>query len=184
MNQISFLSSLTMPENGKVYKLHSLHDFMYIVYLLLPSISTCTMSLTIDIVVKKTRMEKRKVHSGSAIFHSGCNERSFVYIMYVIKLQYCGLVTYGKWSRQINPLYRNVRRDVTAWTGWQRSHHCHPLLTRQKRCFYKGQSLTWAHIFVVHSNIRNLLGYFKRGNISLPDDISLMKIYWQIKEKL
>ena len=83
------------------------------------------------------------------------------------------------------PIYnRNVRLDVTAWTGWQRSHHCHPLLTRQKRCFYKGQSLTWAHIFVVHSNIRNLLGYFKRGNISLPNDISQMKIYWQIKEKL
>ena len=79
---------------------------------------------------------------------------------------------------------RNVRRDVTAWIGWQRSHHCHPLLTRQKRCFYKGQSLTWAHIFVVHSNIRNLPGHFKRGNISLPDDISQMKIYWQIKEKL
>ena len=80
--------------------------------------------------------------------------------------------------------YRNVRRDVTAWTGWQRSHNCHSLLTRQKRCFYKGRSLTWAHIFVVHSNIRNLPGYFKRGNISLPDNISQMKIYLQIKEKL
>ena len=45
---------------------------------------------------------------------------------------------------------RNVRRDVTAWTGWQRSHHCHSALTRQKRCFYKGQSLTWAHIFGVN----------------------------------
>ena len=94
------------------------------------------------------------------------------------------IVYYDK-ACTLNPFnfYRNVRRDVTAWTGWQRSHHCHPLLTRQKRCFYKGQSLTWAHIFVVHLNIRNLLGYFKRGNISLPDDISQIKIYWQVKEK-
>ena len=45
---------------------------------------------------------------------------------------------------------RNVRRDVTALTGWQRSHHWHPVMTRQKRCFYKGQSLTWARIFVVN----------------------------------
>ena len=79
---------------------------------------------------------------------------------------------------------RNVRRDVTAWTGWQRSHRCHPVVTRQKRGFYKGQYLTWAHIFVVNSNIKDLLGYIKRGHISLPDDISQLKIYWQIKEKL
>ena len=79
---------------------------------------------------------------------------------------------------------RNVRHDVTAWICWQRSHHCYPLLTRQKRCFYKGQSLTWAHIFVVRSNIKNLPGYFKRWNISLPDDISQTKIHWRIKEKL
>ena len=31
---------------------------------------------------------------------------------------------------------RNFQRDVTAWIGWQRSHHYHPRLTRQKRCFY------------------------------------------------
>ena len=37
---------------------------------------------------------------------------------------------------------RNVRRDVTAWIGWQRSHRYRPVVTRQKRCFYKGQSLT------------------------------------------
>ena len=43
---------------------------------------------------------------------------------------------------------RDVRRDVTAKIGWQRSHHRHPVLTGQKRCFYKGQSLTWACIFV------------------------------------
>ena len=54
---------------------------------------------------------------------------------------------------------------------------------RQKRCFYKGQSLTWARIFVVNYNIRNLLGYIQRGHISLPDHITRMKIYWQIKEK-
>ena len=30
--------------------------------------------------------------------------------------------------------YRNFQRDVTAWIGWQRSHHGHPLLTRHKRC--------------------------------------------------
>ena len=29
--------------------------------------------------------------------------------------------------------YRNVRRDVTALIGWQRSHHCHPVMTRQNR---------------------------------------------------
>ena len=54
---------------------------------------------------------------------------------------------------------RNIRRDVTPWIGWQRSHQCHPVLTRQKRCFYKGQSITWARIFVVlNYNIKNLLG--------------------------
>ena len=30
--------------------------------------------------------------------------------------------------------YRNVRRDVTALIGWQRSHHWHPVMTRQKSC--------------------------------------------------
>ena len=45
--------------------------------------------------------------------------------------------------------YRNFQRDVTAWIGWQISHHGHPLLTRQKRCFYKGQLLTRARIFVL-----------------------------------
>ena len=38
----------------------------------------------------------------------------------------------------LNFAHRNVRRDVTSWIGWQRSHHCHPLLTRQKLCFNKG----------------------------------------------
>ena len=33
------------------------------------------------------------------------------------------------------PAYRNVYRDVTARIGWQRSQHCHPVLTRQKRFF-------------------------------------------------
>ena len=37
---------------------------------------------------------------------------------------------------------KNFQRYVTALIGWQRSHHCHPALTRQKRCFYKGQLLT------------------------------------------
>ena len=37
---------------------------------------------------------------------------------------------------------RNFQRDVTAWTGWQRSHHYHPRLTRQKRCFDKCQVVT------------------------------------------
>ena len=40
--------------------------------------------------------------------------------------------------------------DVTAWIGWQRSHHYHPRLTRQKRCFYRGRFLTWARIFGVN----------------------------------
>ena len=93
-------------------------------------------------------------------------------------------VIYWYKTRLLSVMYRNVRRDVTAWFGWQRSHHCHSLLTRQKCCFYKGHSLTWAHIFVVHSNIRNLRWYCKRGNISLQDEISQMKIYRQIKEKL
>ena len=40
---------------------------------------------------------------------------------------------------------RNVRRGVTAWIGWQRSHHYHPVHTWQKCCFYKGVSIiTWA----------------------------------------
>ena len=43
--------------------------------------------------------------------------------------------------------YRNVRCDVTAWTGWQRSHHCHPALTRQKRCFYKGQVVSYLSLY-------------------------------------
>ena len=81
-------------------------------------------------------------------------------------------------------LNRNVRRDVTALIGWQWSHRCHPVVTQQKRCFYKGQSLTWANIFVVNSNIKDLPGYIKRGHISLPDDISHLKIYCPIKEKI
>ena len=43
-----------------------------------------------------------------------------------------------------------IKCDVTAWTGWQRSHHYHMRLTRQKRCFYKGQVVTRARIFVVN----------------------------------
>ena len=54
---------------------------------------------------------------------------------------------------------------------------------RQKRCFYKGQILTWARIFVVMLNIRNILGCLKRGHISLPDNVTSMTIYWQIKKK-
>ena len=73
------------------------------------------------------------------------------------------------WQKSQKIRYRNVRRDVTAWTGWQSSHHCHPVLTRQNRCFYKGQTLTWARIFVVNQNTINVLGYIERGQISLPD---------------
>ena len=51
--------------------------------------------------------------------------------------------------RETGQPIRNFQHDVTAWIGWQRSHHGHPLLTRQKRCFYKSQLLTWAHIFVL-----------------------------------
>ena len=29
--------------------------------------------------------------------------------------------------------HRNVRRDVTAWIGWQRTVRCHPALTQQKQ---------------------------------------------------
>ena len=56
----------------------------------------------------------------------------------------------GLKKKQQQQTNRNVRRDVTALIGWQRSHHWHPVMTRQKRCFYKGQSLTWARIFVVN----------------------------------
>ena len=42
---------------------------------------------------------------------------------------------------QIKYKYRNVRRDVTAWIGWQSGHHCHPVLTRQKRCFTRVRHL-------------------------------------------
>ena len=34
-------------------------------------------------------------------------------------------------------VYRNFQRDLTAWIGWQRSHHYHPRPNRQKHCFYK-----------------------------------------------
>ena len=80
--------------------------------------------------------------------------------------------------------YRNVRRDFTAWIGWHRSHHSHLLLTRQKRCFYKGRSLTWGGI----------LKYKKYTQIHLKEDTFLYQtshhihcspdqIYWQIKKK-
>ena len=47
--------------------------------------------------------------------------------------------------------YRNVRCDVTARTGWQRSHHCHPSLNCQTRRFLQeGMEVTPALIFVVN----------------------------------
>ena len=52
-----------------------------------------------------------------------------------------------------------------------------------KDLVYKGWSLTWARIFVVNWNIRNILGYIKRGNIFLPDSVTWMKKQWQVKKK-
>ena len=79
---------------------------------------------------------------------------------------------------------RNVRRDVTALIGWQRSHHWHPVMTRQRRCFYKVQSLIWARIFVVNWKTRNVLGYIKRGYISLPDQYNLNENILTNKEEM
>ena len=55
-------------------------------------------------------------------------------------------------------------------------------LTWQKRCFYKGHRHTWARIFILFENIRNILGCIKRGHISLPDSVTRMIIIWQIKK--
>ena len=52
-----------------------------------------------------------------------------------------------------------------------------------KALFNKGVSLAWARNFVVNWNIRNILGYNERGHISLRDNVTQMKIYWQIKKK-
>ena len=53
--------------------------------------------------------------------------------------------------RMASFLDRYFQRDVTAWIGWQISHHYRPrLTTRQKRCFYKSLALTLARIFVVN----------------------------------
>ena len=49
---------------------------------------------------------------------------------------------------------------------------------------YRGGFLMWARCFVVNWNIRHILGYIKREHISLPDNVTLMKIYSQMKKKL
>ena len=47
-----------------------------------------------------------------------------------------------------------------------------------------GHVVTRACIFVVNQNTRNILGSIKRGHIFLlPDHITRMKIFWQIKKK-
>ena len=54
-------------------------------------------------------------------------------------------------------------------------------------CFWPGKSVVFikvrACIFVVDYNIRIILGYIERGHISVPDNVTRMKIYWQIKKK-
>ena len=57
--------------------------------------------------------------------------------------------------------YRNFQRDVTAWIGWQRSHHGHP------RCFNKSQLLTWVNFLFFLKYKKNILECIKRGHFSL-----------------
>ena len=60
--------------------------------------------------------------------------------------------------------YRNVQRDVTTWTGWQRWPPHKPACTEQKRCFYKDSSLTRVLIFVVNK-IKIMFECTKRRHI-------------------
>ena len=79
--------------------------------------------------------------------------------------------------------YRNVRRDVTALIGWQRSHHWHPVHIPSKSVVFTRVSHLPELVFSLLIKIQNVLGYIKRGYISLPDNITWMEIYLQIKKK-
>ena len=96
--------------------------------------------------------------------------------------QFSIYTTYTEQQKK-HPAKRNFQHDATAGICWQRSHHYHPRLTRQKRRFYTVWSFTWACIVVFNQDIRSILGHMKRWNISLNDSVTWMKIYWQIKKK-
>ena len=61
---------------------------------------------------------------------------------------------------------------VTSWLGMVGRE---PAPDPAKALFLQG-SIPYLSSYFLHSNIRNVPGYFIRGNISLPDDISQTKI--------
>ena len=77
--------------------------------------------------------------------------------------------------------FSNQKRKSELWNNTRTEQSARP--PAAKALFFKGQLLTWARIFVLIFIIRNILGCLKRGHISLPDYVTCMKIYWEIKKK-